>query len=1253
MSAWAEDPVSERILWLNGMAGTGKTTIAYSFCRHLENKGKLAASFFCSRQLPECRDINRIVPSIAYQVSRFSSDFRGALSLVLAEDRDAHDQSVLGQFEHLVAQPMGQMKSPLAPGAVIVMDALDECDAETGVAEILEALRLHSRKLTVKFFITSRPDASILNRMRDLRDRSMNAEIRLHELAQLTVQKDIRTYLAAELGGCPFISQADLDNLAERSGVLFIYASTVVRYISSKNFARAESRIMEVMSTSATSSLESTRTIDALYTAILNAAYEDSELTELDREELLLVLHTVVCTREPLSEDVIAGILGLKSAGPVKAALLPLLSVLHVAEDTRLVTALHESFRDYLSKRSRCGRYYCDAQAHNTRLAKSCFDQICIPSPPFNICNLGSSYLFDSDILDKQIKIKMSIPDELLYACRYWSAHMILTECFDEMAILLLSFLSTRLLLWMEAMNLTGYFAEALVVMHEAEEWLQRQIGTVNEPLSLLLADARKFVSTYGLSQAQSSTPHIYISALSFWPPSSPLGIAYQRKKPSLTCASGTAMQLRRITPSARINVNSPVECLAYSPTGLCIASGNVDGVICIWDTRSGRLIGQPLRGHTNSITTVAYSSDEMHLVSGSTDRTARIWDVRESRLVAQPFTNHAGPIYSAIYSPDGKHIASGSGDKTIRIWSAIDQEPVGQPLVGHTDSIFSIAYAPDGLRIVSGSRDKTIRIWDACSGDLIGLPLSGHDKAVRSVSYSSDGKYIVSGSEDKTLCIWSTTTGSQVGHRICGHTDGIQSTAFSRDGKHIVSSARDRTVRIWDAFTGQPAGPPLTGHGNHVCCVAYSPDGKNIASGSRDKLICIWDALICRPEIQRLTGHAGFVSSVAFSPDSKYIVSGSRDKTLRIWDALTGQPVGRPLTGHTSDVTSIAYSPDGKHIVSGSRDRTICIWDVCTRQLVGRPLIGHTHWVKSVTYSPDGERIVSGSRDQTIRIWNAPTGQQVGPPLTGHTQYVRSVACSPDGKHIASGSEDKTIRIWSLLTGQLMCEPLTGHTGCVYSVAYSPGGDYIVSGSRDNTVRIWDANTGQPVGQPLIGHTNYVHSVSYSPDGKYIVSGSQDMTVRMWHALTGNRLDPPLAGHTDFVFSVAFSPDGKRVASGSIDRTLRVWNSQMCQRNSALLHDQGFVMSQKSHICSSACTMQSIHRTWRLNEHGWIILEDIKKPLLWVPPDLRTQIVYPENTIITSCQYGALYLEFDQDTIGEHWATHFIPIVSSEITHV
>src|SRR5258708_22035385 len=50
---WLMDDKDQRIFWLNGLAGTGKSTIAQTFAEISFADGKLGASFFCSRDFED------------------------------------------------------------------------------------------------------------------------------------------------------------------------------------------------------------------------------------------------------------------------------------------------------------------------------------------------------------------------------------------------------------------------------------------------------------------------------------------------------------------------------------------------------------------------------------------------------------------------------------------------------------------------------------------------------------------------------------------------------------------------------------------------------------------------------------------------------------------------------------------------------------------------------------------------------------------------------------------------------------------------------------------------------------------------------------------------------------------------------------------------------------------------------------------------------------------------------------------------
>jgi WD40 repeat protein len=769
LGGWAYDEQSEKIYWLNGMAGTGKTTITYSLCDQLVDARKLGAGFFCSRDQPACRDVNLIIPNIAFQLARFSRPFYWALSRVLKQTPEVHTAELPVQFEKMIVNPMKEISHTMPTDLVVTIDALDECEDKDGVSQILETLFSHASTLSVKFFVTSRPEPEIRDRMLKRQGERARFELHLHDLEHSIVQEDIRTYLKVTLEPID-ISDKQLDRLVEQSGVLFIYASTVARYIGHDNFAKNPRRRLETMlAVSQSSANDINKGIDALYTAVLRAAWDDPGLSQFDKDEMEIVLRTVLCAQEPMTVAMLAGLLGLDSEGSVQAALRSLLSVLCIAGTNGLVTTLHASFPDYMLDEKRSVSFYCDKKLHNGLLAQKCFDTMKIPDPPFNICGLESSYIFDRDVPNLQKRVESAISKELLYACRYWGAHLELTEALQYLVDELIDFLSVRLLLWMEVMNLKQYMNLGARMLSRVHTWSQvsfqwsctigfliiRQNPRFSNDTEELTRDASRFVTTFCSSPVALSTPHIYVSALPFWSKQRLVFKIYSQRMKGAIKVAGTAMGRRESAKLVSWSNESMVYSVACSPNGAHIVSGSDDNTIRIWDAHSGQMIGEPLRGHTWSVTSVAYSPNGAHIVSGSGDKTIRIWDAHSGQMIGEPLQGHTESVRSVAYSPNGAHIVSGSSDNTIRIWDAHSGQMIGEPLQGHTGSVTSVAYSPNGAHIVSGSNDNTIRIWDARSGQRIGEPLQGHTGSVRSVAYSPNGAHIVSGSYDKTIRIW------------------------------------------------------------------------------------------------------------------------------------------------------------------------------------------------------------------------------------------------------------------------------------------------------------------------------------------------------------------------------------------------------------------------------------------------------------------------------------------------------------------
>ena len=155
---WLIGQSGQHIFWLNGLAGTGKSTIAQTFAETAFADGKLGASFFCSRDFQDRSNLQAIFPTLAFQLARKEPLFRRELLQALKIDPDVARESLCSQMEKLIVEPLKAANIP----TLIIIDALDECKDEEPASAILSILSRYVDQIpNVKFFITGRPEPRI------------------------------------------------------------------------------------------------------------------------------------------------------------------------------------------------------------------------------------------------------------------------------------------------------------------------------------------------------------------------------------------------------------------------------------------------------------------------------------------------------------------------------------------------------------------------------------------------------------------------------------------------------------------------------------------------------------------------------------------------------------------------------------------------------------------------------------------------------------------------------------------------------------------------------------------------------------------------------------------------------------------------------------------------------------------------------------------------------------------------------------
>jgi hypothetical protein len=492
LDEWRASPDSAPFFWLNGLAGTGKSTIARTFCQRVASSGAapvLLASFFISRQSADRRSAVNIVHTIAYQLALRSEGLRLAICRAMRDQADLLRRPLREQVSKLVAVPLVELQ-PTDP-FLIVIDALDECDKDAKGREGGELIPLlcaafYSATSSVKLLVTSRLESTIRTTFEEVKQAtSAQVVLKLHDIDYDVVRGDLRRYLVhslrvvaarvPDMQDSDWPSDADIDILLNRAGVLFIWAATIVRFVDSEIFDPRR-RLHDVLTATKSDSASPYWRLDQLYLQVLNQAVNVGDGPRQDRDALVQRLRTIVGTvillQRQLPPDALAALIGL-GRHEVKAMLERLSSVLVVNGDEP-VRALHPSFADFLTDSSRCNDsgFFVSESAHHANTAVRCLS-VLNGRLRRDICSLKDEIFYHRGTPSFEEWVARCIPTELDYACCYWFDH--LGKSVEVATVLgkLETFARTHILHWLECMSILDEMETAVFGVTRALKWCQ------------------------------------------------------------------------------------------------------------------------------------------------------------------------------------------------------------------------------------------------------------------------------------------------------------------------------------------------------------------------------------------------------------------------------------------------------------------------------------------------------------------------------------------------------------------------------------------------------------------------------------------------------------------------------------------------------------------------------------------------------------------------------------------------------------
>ncbi|KAG2348214.1 hypothetical protein BDR05DRAFT_506179 [Suillus weaverae] len=242
------------------------------------------------------------------------------------------------------------------------------------------------------------------------------------------------------------------------------------------------------------------------------------------------------------------------------------------------------------------------------------------------------------------------------------------------------------------------------------------------------------------------------------------------------------------------------VLALAVSRDGQLIASGDESGEVIAWNGETGEpLILQPIKAHSQRISSLDFSPDATELATGSGDCTVELWDTptwHQSRRDSIKQIGWSSSVHCVRYSPSGELLVVAT-DSNINIFN-LSIGKCTASFEGHQTGNMSIAWTPDGMRLLSGGNnlDPTIREWDTLTWNQVGDPWTGHTGSIKAIAVDPAGALAASASEDNDVRLWRISDRRTI--TIFKHSYSMQCVTFSIDGKHVLSGGEDNKISEW-----------------------------------------------------------------------------------------------------------------------------------------------------------------------------------------------------------------------------------------------------------------------------------------------------------------------------------------------------------------------------------------------------------------------------------------------------------------------
>ncbi|KAH9938447.1 WD40-repeat-containing domain protein [Fomitopsis serialis] len=175
-----------------------------------------------------------------------------------------------------------------------------------------------------------------------------------------------------------------------------------------------------------------------------------------------------------------------------------------------------------------------------------------------------------------------------------------------------------------------------------------------NKAVTEIGSDVTEYTNSYDLIHSKRRPFEGELAAITLWP------------------------EIEKVFGHGYESISSAVSSSKKLFASACKATTPEHAVVRVYDTEKWQPFGQPLAGHTLTVTRIAFSPDDRYVLTVSRDRHGVSLSAMVTVNGYVPLAadrSHARIIWDCAWAPQGDIFATASRDKTVRIWRQQDPD--------------------------------------------------------------------------------------------------------------------------------------------------------------------------------------------------------------------------------------------------------------------------------------------------------------------------------------------------------------------------------------------------------------------------------------------------------------------------------------------------------------------------------------------------------------------------------------------------